>query len=79
MLATLIGYSEVNFVDVNGRAVEGVNLFLAFKHPHTYGMRTEKAWIGSDITLPELIPGKTVRLDLDLRGKVLGLEVVEKA
>lgn len=77
MQAKLIGVQQINFTNNNGEAINGTNLFVAFKDENVEGLRTDKFFIKDGITLPKDTKlNDTIELSFNYKGKI---EMIYKA
>ena len=76
IIYTIMGVRALDFLDDNGKAVKGTQLFVCFPEPGVTGHMTEKFFVRDGIQLPELKPTDTVNIYFSRKGKV---EAVSKA
>ena len=77
MKAQLVGVQHINFINNNGEAINGTNLFVAFKDENVEGFRTEKFFLKDGITLPKDTKlNETIDLSFNHKGKI---EMINKA
>lgn len=77
MKVNLIGLKVVQFKDDNGREVNGTNLYCTFADENVTGLRAEKFFVKSEVTLPkELKQNDVLDIQFNMKGKV---EAISKA
>lgn len=79
MKARLIGINNLNFKNQQGEVITGKNLYIAFEHPETEGLRCDKIFLKAEIDLPaDIKPNDIVELSFDYRGKCERVERISK-
>lgn len=81
----LIGIHDMDFPTKDGGRIDGIALQLTYSDPNVYGLKAESKFISRDLcnnigfTFDYLKPfvNKTVDLETNLKGKVIGISVVE--
>lgn len=77
MQAQLLGVQHINFTNNNGEAINGTNLFVAFKDESVDGVKTDKFFIRESIALPKDTKiNDTIELSFNYKGKI---EMIYKA
>ncbi|MDF2521751.1 MAG: hypothetical protein K0R84_2379 [Clostridia bacterium] len=77
MQAKLVGVQHINFTNNNGEAINGTNLFVAFKDENVEGLRTDKFFLKEGISLPKDAKlNDTIELSFNHKSKI---EMVYKA
>ncbi|SEU22496.1 hypothetical protein SAMN05443270_3491 [Lacrimispora sphenoides] len=77
MQAQLVGVQHINCTNNSGEAINGTNLFVAFKDENVEGLRTEKFFLKDGINLPkETKLNDKLELSFNHKGKI---EAVYKA
>lgn len=76
MQAKLIGVQPISFTNNSGEAINGTNIFVAFRDENVEGLRTEKFFLKEKITFPkETKLNDTLDLMFNHKGKI---EMVSK-
>lgn len=76
MQAKLIGVQPISFTNNSGEAINGTNIFVAFRDENVEGLRTEKFFLKEKITLPKDTKlNDTLDLMFNHKGKI---EMVSK-
>lgn len=71
MKARLMGLQIINFTNGDGEAINGKNIFVAFKDDNVEGYRTDKFFLKESIVLPkDLKLNEEVELAFNHRGKI---------
>ena len=72
MQAKLIGIQHINFTNNNGEAINGINLYVAFKDENVEGLRTDKFFLKEGIYLPKDTKlNDTIELSFNHKGKIV--------
>ncbi|MBP0983692.1 MAG: hypothetical protein J6A19_08200 [Oscillospiraceae bacterium] len=82
---TLVGIHDMDFPTKDGGKIDGIALQVNYPDPNVVGLKAESKFISRDLcnnigfTASFLTPfvGKTVELETNLKGKVIGISVVE--
>ena len=67
MQAKLLGVQHVNFTNNNGEAINGINIFCAFKDENVEGCRTEKFFLKDGIKLPDCKINDTIEISFNMK------------
>lgn len=76
MQVKLVGVQPINFTNNSGEAINGTNIFVAFKDENVDGLRTEKFFLKNEIKLPDCKINDTLDISFNMKGKV---EMIYKA
>lgn len=77
MQARLLGVMNVNFTNNNGEVITGRNIFCSFADSNVQGVRTEKFFLNSNISLPENTKiNDNLNICFNYKGRI---ESIEKA
>ena len=77
MQAKILGVQNINFTNNNGEAINGTNIFVAFKDENCEGLRTEKFFLKDGIDLPKDTKlNDTIEISFNYKGKI---EMIYKA
>lgn len=77
MRARLEGVQDVNFINSNGENISGKNVFVAFSDENVEGLRTEKFFVRSGISLPKDTKiNDLLEISFNHKGKI---EMIQKA
>lgn len=63
-----------------GEIIEGTSLYIAYKDANVNGQMTDKMFIRSTLQidcLPDLQPGQTLDLDLNTKGKIMDIMILQ--
>lgn len=72
MPVSLMGFSIVDFVADDGRAVKGVTLFYGYETTGVTGLKTDRVFVSADkVSVKDLVAGADITLVFDNRGKVV--------
>lgn len=80
----LVGIHDMDFPTKDGGRIDGIALQVTYSDPNVYGLKAESKFISRDLcnnigfTEEYLLPfiGKTVELETNLKGKVVGISEV---
>lgn len=79
MKARLIGINNLNFKNQLGEVISGKNLYIAFEHPETVGLKCDKVFIKPEIEFStDIKPNDLIELSFDYRGKCERVEKISK-
>ena len=71
MKAKLLGLKKVDFINNNGEAITGMNLYVAFPEENVEGLCAEKIWLKAGINLPKDVKvNDMINISFDRKGKV---------
>lgn len=77
MRGRLLGIQGIHFTNNNGEEINGMNLFVAFNDEAVEGMRTEKFFAKSSISLPKDTKiNDMLDISFNHKGKI---EMIQKA
>lgn len=77
MQATLMGVQVIQFTNNNGEEINGMNLFTAFNDESVEGLRTEKFFLKSSISLPKDTKiNDTLDISFNHKGKIISVQKV---
>jgi hypothetical protein len=80
MLVRLEGYSKLDFVSDDGKAIKGHSLFVTLKDPQVEGNAVAKLFVADGIAIPEtLTPGGTLDVQFNNKGKVVSVALPTKS
>lgn len=81
----LVGIHDMDFPTRDGKGrIDGIGLQITYKDANVYGLKAESKFISRDLcnnigfTVDYLTPfiGKTVELETNIKGKVIGISEV---
>lgn len=80
----LVGIHDMDFPTKEGGRIDGIALQVTYSDPNVYGLKAESKFISRDLcnnigfNAEYLLPfiGKTVELETNLKGKVVGISEV---
>lgn len=79
MKARIIGIEEINFKNQVGEVISGTNIFIAYEHPNTEGLRCDKVFLKEEVKLADDIkPNELVEIYFNMRGKAEKVEKISK-
>ena len=79
MKARLIGINRLNFKSQSGEVINGNNLYIAFEHQDTEGLRCDKVFLRAEINLPADVKiNDLIEIYFNMRGKVEKIEKISK-
>ena len=73
MNVQLVGLQPINFTS-DGKTISGTNLYCAFQDNNVEGLRTEKFYVSSDISIPDVKLNSTISIEFNFKGKILGIQ-----
>ncbi len=75
MKVQLVGTQPINFINnSDGKTISGTNLYCAFQDNNVEGLRTEKFFVNSDISIPDVKLNSTISIEFNFKGKILKIE-----
>ncbi len=77
MKVQLVGIQPINFINnSDGKTISGTNLYCAFQDNNVEGLRTEKFFVKSEITIPEVKLNSTISIEFNFKGKIEAINKV---
>lgn len=77
MKARLLGIRKLDFKPPDGDPVKGTQIFIAYSDDSTLGEMAEKKFFPEGFELPTLNPGEMLDLDCTIKGKIVGVKVIQ--
>lgn len=72
MQVTLFGFSVVDFVADDGRAVKGVTLYYGYETTGVTGLKADKVFVSADkVSVKDLVAGADATIVFDNRGRAV--------
>ena len=79
MKMKLYGVQKLDFTTKEGNRISGTNLFVAYSDPNVQGVKTDKVFINTSISLPNALKaGMEIEIMFDMKGKPISVSIVEK-